>query len=207
MAAPTLELKVLQGKTFTLSLKFAAEDLVYKTIQAIATKAPARLTVTAHGLPNEWPVRIESATTPLELLTAAGEWKTASKVDANTIEFNDMNLSAAKPLAGPAVLIYPRPEDLTGWKIRAMFRDTVSGTLLLSASSVTPDSPITTPDGTITIDAANSEFTLTFSAEKTAAITWAKAVYDIEAIRPDGTVIQVVAPSKVTLEQEVTVWA
>lgn len=207
MAAPTLELKILQGKTFTVAMKFAGEDLIYKTVQAIVNKAPARLTVTAHGLPNEWPVRVESAATPLELLTAQGQWKTASKVDANTIEFNDMNLSAAKPLTGPAVLIYPRPEDMTGWKIRAMFRDTVSGTLLLTASSVTPDSPITTPDGSITIDVANSEFTLTFTAAKTAAITWVKAVYDIEAIKPDGTVIQVVAPSKVTLEQEVTVWA
>lgn len=207
MVAPTLELKILQGKTFTLDLKCAGEDLVYKPIQAIASKAPARLTVPGHGLPNEWPVRVESLTAPLELLTAPGQWKAASKVDVDTLEFNDLNLSAARPLAGPAVLIYPRPENLTGWKIRAQFREAVAGTVLLTASSVTPDSPVTTPDGTITIDPDNSEFTLSFSDVITAAITWVTAVYDIEAIRPDGTVVQIIAPSNVTLEKEITVWA
>ena len=203
MAAPTLELKILQGKTLTLALKFAGEDLVYKPVSAIVSLAPARLTVTGHNLPAEWPVRVESAKAPLEINTAPGQWKLATKVDANTLEFNDMNLTAATAFVGPAVLIYQRPEPMTGWKIRAQFRAEPGGPVLLDASSDVADSP----DGTITIDHTNCSFELTFTDEITAAITWLKCVYDIEAILPDGSVTQIIAPSKAVVEKEITVWA
>lgn len=202
MAAPTLDLVISQGKTLTLAMRLGLPELVYKPVSAIVQTAPARLTVPAHGLPSEWPVRIESAATPLELNTAGGQWKNALKIDANTIEFNEMNLSAAKPLTGPAVMIYRRPRDITGWKFRMQIRDKVGGALLLDASSDVADAA----DGTITLDVVNSSFTVEFTDETTAAITWLKGVYDIEAMLPDGTVVQVIAPSKVTIELEVTAW-
>lgn len=203
MAAPTLDLKIFQGKTLQIPLIYHQDVLVYKLIEAVSSLAPARLTVTGHGIPTLWPIRIEGAKAPLELNTSRGSYKQGRRVDADTIEINDMNLIAAKPFIGPAVLVYPAPADMTGWKIRSQIRDAIGGTVLLDASSDVADGA----DGTITIDVANSTLTITWSDEVTAAITWLKAVWDVEALLPDGTVLPLVAPSKVTVEREVTVWA
>lgn len=207
MAAPTLELKISQGKTLNIDLLYAEETLVYRPLTAISNLAPARFTVPSHGIPDTWPVRIESAKAPGEILTAPGQWKVATKVDVDTIELNDLNLLAAKAFVGPAVLIYKAPGDLTGIKVRMQIRTAaaaVAGSVvLLDASS----DPADGADGTITVDIPNSAIHIVFPDEITAAITWLKAVYDVEATLPDGTVVGLIAPSKVTLEQEVTVWA
>lgn len=203
MAAPTLDLKISQGKTLNLDLLYAEETLVYRPLTGISNLAPAQFTVPAHGIPDSWPVRIESAKAPGEILTAPGQWKVATSIDADTIELNDLNLLAAKAFVGPAVLIYKAPGDLTGWKIRMQIRDKVGGVVLLDASSDLADASI----GSISVDIANSAIHITFPDEITAAITWLKAVYDVEAILPDGSVVGIISPSKVTLEQEVTVWA
>lgn len=207
MAAPTLDLKISQGKTLNLDPLYAEETLVYRPLTAISNLAPARFTVPAHGIPDIWPVRIESAKAPGEIVTAPGQWKVATKVDADTIELNDLNLLAAKAFVGPAVLVYKAPADLTGVKIRMQIRTLPAAapgsTVLLTASS----DPADLADGQISIDVTNSAIHIVFSDEITAAITWLKAVYDVEALLPDGTVVGIIAPSKVTIEQEVTVWA
>lgn len=202
MTSQTHDITLAKGKTFSLQLSYAEDELIYKPITAIATLAPARLTVTAHGLPNRWPVRTESAIAPTELNMAPGSWRLGTRFDANTVELNDLNLTSAKAFAGPAVLVYQKPADMTGWKLRMQIRDLTTNALLLDASSDVADSA----DGTITIDVANSAFVVTFSAALTAAVTWTKAGYDIEAILPDTSVVSIIGPSKITAEKEYTVW-
>lgn len=203
MAAPTYDITITKGKTFVQTLLYAEDALVYKEASALPALAPARITVAGHGLPTNWPVRIESAKAPSELNTPDGEWWLPRVIDADTLEFNALNLTRAKAFAGPAVLIYQQPTDLTGWKFRAQVRDKVGGTVLLDFSS----DPADGATGLIDIDEANSNFTLTIDALTTALIPWNRAVYDIEAIKPDGTVVSVLAPSRVTVEEEITVWA
>lgn len=204
MTAPTLEILIGQGRTFTMALQYAAESLEYRVVEAVAGLAPCRLTVPGHGLPDSWPVRIESAKAPIELNSAPNVWREAITVDANTVELNDLNLTGTKAYVGPAVLVYKQPEDLTGWVIRMQVRDSAGGgTLHLSASS----DPADGAEGTIELDVANSRFTVEIPAAVTAQQQWARAIYDIEAILPDGRVIAIIAPSRATLVKEVTVWA
>jgi hypothetical protein len=147
-------------------------------------------------------VRTESAVSPTELNMTAPNWRLGTRFDANTVELNDLNLLSAKPFVGPAVLVYQKPADMTGWKMRMQIRDLTTNTVLLDASSDVADAA----DGTIDIDVPNSAFAVTFSAAQTEAVTWTKAGYDIEAILPDGSVVSLIGPSKITAEKEYTVW-
>lgn len=202
MTSQTHDVTMAKGKTFSLQLSYAEDELIYKPISAIPTLAPCRLTVTDHGLPTRWPVRTESAVAPTELNMVAPNWRLGTRVDTHTIELNDLNLTAAKPFVGPAVLVYQKPSDMTGWKLRMQIRDLTSNALLLSASSDVTDGAV----GVITLDVPNSAFDVTFSAATTAAVAWTKAGYDIEAILPNGAVVSIIGPSKITAEKEYTVW-
>lgn len=203
MTSTTLDLTIQRGKTFTLQLGVSDEELKYVTVSAVSNLAPARLTTaSAHGLPTRWPVRIESVKLPLELQMAPTAWRPALKVDATTFELNDLNLTAAKAFVPPAVLVYQKPADMTGWIVRMQVRDLTTNEVLLDASSEAGSF-----DGVIAIDVANSVFEVTFSAAITAALAWNRAGYDIEAVLPDGKVMSIIAPSKITVEKEYTVWA
>jgi len=202
MIAPTYDLHIVRGKTFTQPFMYADDELLYRSITAITNQAPARIAAAGHGVPSNWPVRIESTRTPSELNTPDGEWLTPAVVDEDTLEFDELNLAGAKPFRGPSVLVYPRPADITGWKVRAQIRDRIGGQVLLTFSS----DPVDQTDGTITVDVPGSAFVMELSHQLTEAITWNRAVYDMEAIRPDGSVVSIIAPSKVTVGQEVTVW-
>lgn len=202
VTSQTHDITLAKGKTFSLQLSYAEDELIYKPITAIPTLAPCRLTVMDHGLPTRWPVRTESAIAPLELNMAPDSWRLGTRVDTHTIELNDLNLTRAKPFSGPAILVYQKPADMTGWKLRMQIRDLLTNALLLSASS----DLLETADGDIDIDLPNSAFAVTFTDEITAAVAWTKAGYDIEAVLPDGSVVSIIGPSKITVEKEYTVW-
>lgn len=202
MTAPTYDLHIVRGKTFTQAFQYADDEMLYRPITGIPVQAPARITAAGHGVPPNWPVRIESTRAPAELNTPEGEWLVPSVVDSDTLEFDELNLTGAKPFRGPSVLVFPRPADIADWKARMQIRDRIGGEVLLSFSS----DPADQADGTITVDVPGSAFVLELLHTITEAIAWTRAVYDLEAIRPDGSVIALIAPSKVTVGQEVTVW-
>lgn len=202
MTAPTYKLRLVRGKTCEQVLLYADTQLRYVPIEAVPSLAPLRLTATAHGIPDNWPVRIQGVTTPSELNTKAGLAVRATVVDANTVEFNSLDGSswAAYVLSGH--LVFQAPVDLTGWKVRMQIRNKLGGDLLMSLSS----DPADAADGELQVDADGSAFVIKLTAAQTAALTWNSGVYDLEAIRPDGGVVSVLAPSPVIVEQEVTVW-
>lgn len=204
MSAPVVDLIITRGKTLAHRLAISDSELVYRDITALSSLAPARVTVAGHGVPTGWPVRIEGVKAPVELNTPVGQWWLPAVLSADSLEFNALNLLRARTFAGPAVLVYPKPADLSTWQtVRAQVRDKIGGEVLLSFSSSVPDGA----DGTISIDIAASAITLGLTAEQSAALTWRRAVYDVEVVLADGSVLPVVAPSAVTVEQEVTVWA
>lgn len=203
MTVPTFDLTITKGKTLAQSFGYHDEQLVYRNITAMPSKAPVRLTVTGHGVPDNWAVRIERTRAPAELNTPEGEYWTPLVVDADTLEFDQLDMVGAKAFAAPSVLVYPRPADLEGWKARMQIRDRIGGAVLLSFSS----DPADQADGTIEVDVANSAFVIGLDAGQTAAISWSSGTYDLEVIRPDGAVVAVIGPSRVVIAPEVTVWA
>lgn len=90
----------------------------------------------------------------------------------------------------------PTAIDLTGATVRMHVRATISDTATLIE--------LTEANGRATItDAVGGEVTLLISATDTAALSFAKAVYDLEIEYHDGTVDRVLAGT-VTLSKEVT---
>jgi len=164
------------------------------------TKAPTRLTVEDHGIPDGWPVQVTCVSNPIELNTDEGQRRIAKVVDADTIEFNDFNANCLRPYTSGGLVVFNKPEDLTGWKARAQIRDREGGVLLFSWHS----DPLENPDAEITVDVARSMFVLNMSPTQTEALAWRRAVYDLEAISPSGEVYAVTAISQVNVVGEVT---
>ena len=202
MPAPTYQLSIVRGKTLEQTLLYADSLLEYRAISAVTSLAPLRLTVTGHGIPDGWPCRIQGVATPSEMNTTEGVTYPGYVVDADTLEFNSLDGSGWAAFVPSGHVVFVAPGDLTGWKLRMQVRASIGGPLLLSLSSDPADGAV----GIITVDAANSAFTLKLTAAQTAALDWAGGIYDIEGIRPDGAVVSLLAPSVVVVEQEVTVW-
>lgn len=199
MAAPVVDLTIARGKTFEYSFLYADDTLVYRPITAMPSKAPVRLTVPAHGVPDGWPVDVRGAT-PSELNTVDGaEPRFARVVDADTLEFNALDGSGFRAFSAGGNVIYRKPADLTGWSARAAVRDKPGGVLLLRWDS----NPLSGAEGLIVLDAARAAFVLQLGAVVTAALPWSTGVWELEAVDPQGRVYGVVGISRVNVTNEV----
>ena len=200
MGAPVVDINIVKGKTFEFMYRYADRDLVYKPISAMPSALPVRLTVTAHGIPDGWPVRIEGVRQPYELNNEPDSYYIATVNDANTIELNTVRADEWRPYSSGGSVIFNRPFDLTGCSARMQIRDRVDGKVLLALNS----EATTDPDGEIEIDFNLAALIVRLSPPVTSAITWSRGVYDLELITPDGNVYPVTEVSAVTIGSEVT---
>lgn len=198
---PEIGLSIIRGKTFEYGFMYAEDQLAYLPITALASKAPIRLTIENHGVPDGWPVRVACVKQPEELNTPAGEYQIATAVDTNTIELNSLNGLCWKDYLPPGVLILRKPMDLTDWQCRAQVRDRIGGQILFTWHS----DPAENPDGLIEVDLARSAFVLTIDPLTTEELPWTTGVYDVEAVSPTGDVYALTAVSPVEVVGEVTV--
>ena len=67
MGAPVVDITIVKGKTFEFAYRYAEDELVYLSIVAMTSLAPVRLTITAHNIPDGWPIRIDCVKAPEEL--------------------------------------------------------------------------------------------------------------------------------------------
>ncbi|MCH5583104.1 hypothetical protein [Pseudomonas syringae] len=202
MGAPVIDINIVKGKTFEFMYRYAEHELLYLPITAMPNTAPVRLTITGHGIPDGWPVRIEGVRQPVELNSAEDSFYIATSVDANTIELNTVRADQWRTFSAGGLVILNRPFDLTSCAARMQIRDRVDGKVLLNFSSDPFAVPV--PDGSITVDVELAALVVRLNASKTTDIEWLRAVYDLELITPDGAVYPVTAISKVTVGEEVT---
>lgn len=203
MSAPVVDITIVKGKTFEFAYRYAEDELVYMPIEAIISLAPVRLTMTAHNIPDGWPIQISCVKNPEELNSDPDgdePYYFAKFVDINTIELNTVNATCWKAYTSGGLVVFRKPVDLTGYAARMWIKNRVGGDVLLKLDS----DPATTPDGTIHIDTALSAFIPKLSAEATQLLEWTKGVYDFEAITPTGEVYAIAAVSAVTVSDEVT---
>jgi hypothetical protein len=200
MSAPEIPITIQRGKTFEFGFLYAEDELLYLPITGMPSKAPVRLTVEGHGVPDGWPVRVTCVKAPAELNTPDDESQIAKLVDADTVELNALNAHCWKAFSGSGLLVLNKPMDLTGWHCRAQVRDRVGGQLLFSWHS----DPGEARDGEAFVDVANSRVVLRVDPETAAGLAWKRGVYDVEALAPSGDVYPVVAISRVTVADEVT---
>ncbi len=200
MGAPVVDITITRGKTFEFMFRYAEPELVYLPITGLPSIAPVRLTVANHSIPDGWPISIEGVRQPEELNTADGDYLIASAISADTIELNSVRAENWRTYLPGGSVIFNRPFDLIGCSARMQIRDRIGGSILLTLSS----DPLTVPDGEIDIDTSLAALIVRLSPVTTAAITWARGVYDLELITPGGDVYPVTAISKVKIGDEVT---
>lgn len=196
--ADTKDLSLVQGKTFSLVLRWETEPIVYKTITAIQQSAPARLTVAGHGIPDGWRCAVTNVKGMTEINAEANalrdtDYNPITVVDPNTIEINAINAAGFKAYTSGGVIQFNTPVDLTGYTARMQIKAKVGGTVLKSLVSPTD----------ITLNTAASTITLTISATDTAAFAWKSGVYDLELVSAAG-VVTALLTGKVTVAKEVT---
>ncbi len=185
-----LDMRIVQGATFRKPLLLMQPVYAYKPIAAIQQSAPLRMSVPAHGLPEGWPTWIEGVRgwAALNRDKQRERFRIARVIDANTIEYNELNGLGQSAAGG--TLVYQLPVDLTGATALMNICD-ADGSLLLALSTAT---------GGLVIDGLG-RLLMVLSAAQTAAITWTKGLYILELVMAGGSVDRW-AYGEVTVSQE-----
>ena len=203
--ATNKDLTILQGKTFSLVLRWETSPVVHKAISAIslANGAP-RLTVTAHGLTSGWRSAVQRVLgmTPINAKSSPPkdkDYHQVTVIDPNTIELNDVSPVDENGDEWPAYIsggfiLYNTPASLASFTARMSIKDKVGGTLLHS---------LTTENGGIALDDVNKTITLTSQPADTEAFAWKKGVYDLEMVSGTG-VVTLTMYGQIAISKEVT---
>ena len=195
----TLDLNITQGKTFTITFRWAAEPVVYRDISTIENTAPVRLTVPGHDMPDGWSFAV-SGVEGMEKLNARRnppadtEYHEATVVDPNTVEINKINGMLLDEYQGGGAIQYMTPTDISDMSARMEVRTRAGGDLLLQLHS---------DNGELVLDPANHTITLRIAPEVTEGIDWRRGVYDIEVF--NETDVFLLAHGQVLVHNEVTV--
>ncbi|WCD79136.1 hypothetical protein [Pseudomonas sp. TUM22785] len=146
----------------------------YKLIATIQQTAPLLMTVPDHGLPGEWMTwaeGIQGGNLNLDKLTSVG--RMTRVIDADTVEFNDINGRSLRATGGD--LVYQLPVDLTGMGIRAVIRGEGADPIVLTLGA-----------GLTVIGLG--QLLLELTPEQTAAIGWTRGEWDLDLTYTDGRV-------------------
>jgi len=187
--ARRVDLKIIQGSTFKRPLRYLTDLLTFKAISAISAVAPATITATAHGIPdNGWPFRVSGVGGMVEINSPDDNPEkgyAAIVVDANTLQVKNLDASRYSPYTSGGYIAYNTPVDLSAFdgtptKMRAQIRESSdSDDVLLE---------LTDDNGRILIDNTTKKITLLLDAETTAAIEWDAAFYALEGISASGEI-------------------
>lgn len=203
-------LSIVRGKTTQLVIRWETTPVVSKAITAIslATGFP-RLTVPSHGIPNGWRGYVVGVQGMKQINAAnnpprSSDMREVTVIDANTVELNglipvDDSGREWPAYTGGGFLQYNTPKSLSGATVRAKIKDRVGGTILLSTEA--GDAPMNLI--TATADDANKAITIEIDATTTEDLTWDKGVWEVEVESSTGVVESVIAPSPVTVGDEV----
>lgn len=173
MSAPNQDYSVNAGEMFLRTFRYATTPLIAKAITGIQQAASPTITATGHGLVDGWPAAVVSAKGMTQINSAnypprAADWHQATFVDANTVQFNDVNSADYGAYTSGGYLIYPTPVSLIG--MTAVFNvfdnPNHTGTPLVALTS---GSGVTLTDGTKTI-------VVKFP---TVGVTWTAGYYEL----------------------------
>lgn len=168
---------LVQGKRFQKVFRWPQDVKIYKQISAMPQKVPVRFTVTGHGVPDGWTVRVTGVRGPSQINDRDLK---ATVVDANTVEFNSLNAGDMPDWVSGGYLEYFQPVDLTGYSGQVMLKESVTD----AAAAL----EISTSNGRMIIDAANSKITFDVPAADLAAMTKFNGIWDWEMTKAGVTV-------------------
>lgn len=175
MTPARLDLPIIPGATLQQPLLLMQPTYTYKPITEIQQTAPLKMTVPGHGLPGEWMTWCEGIQQgqSLNLDKATTVGRMTRVVDADTVEFNDINGLQLKASGG--VLVFQLPVDLTGMGARVEIRGEGADPIVLTLG-----------DG-LTVTGLG-QLLIVLTPEQTAAITWTRGEWDLDLTYTDGRV-------------------
>ncbi len=191
MTPAKINFTIYQGSTFSQTLRWESSKKVYKEITGITNAAPCIITSVAHGLTEGWRFKITNVVGMTEL-NSSETYRSATIVDVDTIEINDVNSIGYKTYTSGGIIEYLEPVDLTGYTASMQIRPKVGDTTIIH--DLTSD---------IIVDAAANTISLVISAADTATFDFFKGVYDLELT--NAGVTTKLASGTITLVKEVTI--
>lgn len=187
--------KVIQGNTFREVFRWEnSSKKVYKPIIGITQAAPCVVTSTGHGVPDGWRVKITNVGGMTEI-NSTENYLIATKLDANSLEFNSINSVGYKAYTSEGIIEYNEPINLTGYTARMQIREKIDSTTVIDE--------LTTENGGIILDTTDFGIVIEIGAIKTTTYTFNSAVYSLEMVSPTGVVTTIVTGT-LTLIKEIT---
>lgn len=173
-----------RGKTWSITLRWEREEIVYRPIEGVEEVAPLVLTVPAHGLVTGWRVAITGVRGMTELNAGSAppaetDYRPVRVIDANTVEINEVNAATYRPWRGGGYLQYRRPVELAGHDVRMVVKAAPRGEEHARWSSDT---------GHVMIDAPGNAIVIVVPAHETEWFAWDEGVYEIEVESLEGKV-------------------
>ncbi len=184
------EILIERGKTFVFDVRWEVKPLVYKAITAIDLSHGApRLTVQGHGLVSGWSAAV-ARVVGMKQINAEGtppkasDYRLVTVVDADTIEFNEMDATGFSPYVSGGFVQFYTPQDLAGYVGRFVVKDRIGGNVLLS--SRVEDAPLNL--ATVSIDLAEKKIVITIDADDTEGLPFRDGVAELEMESSTGVV-------------------
>lgn len=192
-----INFKIYQGTTFNQALRWETETKTYVPITNIAKSAPLVLTVAdASKLPPVgWRVRITNVIGMKEANMPTGVYQLLTSVDGADVTLNQLNSLAYSTYTSGGILEYNTPAFLVGYTARMQVRSKLADTTIILE--------LNTANGGIVIDNTYKTINIKITAEQTALLSFAQAVYDLELIDSSGNISRF-AEGTIALKQEVT---
>jgi hypothetical protein len=197
----TLKLTVRRGASEDIPIRVESDVLVYKPITGIAASAPISITAVAHGLKDGWRAAVMNSGVP-EIDIAWDDplddsLRRITLIDADTVEFNDVNGISFTAYVAGGQLVYREPLDLSQFvDARMNVKSSISGPVLATYKHTT---------GELLIDLVTDSLRLTLDTTDTSALAAGKRYFDIEMVRADSSVLPICsAKSVLTVLPEIT---
>lgn len=175
MSPGQIDIALTRGIPWRKRLSVMHPDWQYRAIAQVHATAPLTLSVPGHDLPcYSWPVWIEGSTSSqLNSDRTRQRFRIAKVLDADTLEFNDINGATIRAAGGQ--LVYQAPVDFTGCTARLVFYAAKEPVL-----TVTDEADLSLGMGTIDIK---------LTASQVAGLQSATG-YELEVTHSDGTPIR-----------------
>jgi hypothetical protein len=201
-----MDILIDQGRTFSQLVRWETTPVIYRAIEGISQTAPVRLTVPGHGCPDGWRAAVTGVKGMPEIKAEANrlserDYHAVTVIDADTLEFNEVDASGFRPYVSGGYLQYNTPVNLAGFTGRMQIKDRIGGKVLASSEAV--DAPLDILR--VTVEAGERTIRLTIPASETEAIEWRHGVYDLEMVSPDAeAVVTRLLSGRVIVRREVT---
>ena len=212
MALKTLDVAIVQGKTFTYVVRWESEKINYAAISAITNAAPVAITASAHGIPDGWRAAVVSVKgmTQINAVNAppkASDYYDMSAPTINSLTINTVNAAGFSTYGSGGYVQYYEPVNIAGYTGYMVIKDKVGGTAIASSAPSTTwgvltayrTGQIVSPGVSMTGGAGKVLQCVT--AGTSGAVT-TLAVPDAGSTLTDGTVVWAVVPLSLTVALE-----